>query len=79
MKKKVILSVVFILSLIPMCFSQYGRLKGVQEISGIINLTNPIGFIAVILFLVGVWGNFKNTDIGKYFPYIAMVGIVLSK
>lgn len=79
MKKKIILSVVFILSLIPMFFSQYGGLKGVQEISGIINLTNPIGFVAVILFFVGVWGNFKNTNIGKYFPYIAMVGIVLSE
>ena len=67
MKKKIILSVVFILSLIPMCFSQYGRLKGVQEISGIINLTNPIGFIAVILFFVGVWGNFKNINIIKIF------------
>ena len=79
MKKKIILSVVFILSLIPMCFSQYGGLKGVQEISGIINLTNSIGFIAVILFFVGVWRIFKNTNIGKYFPYIAMVGIVLSE
>ena len=79
MKKKIILSVVFILSLIPMCFSQYGGLKGVQEISGIINLTNPIGFVAVILFFVGVWRIFKNTNIGKYFPYIAMVGIVLSE
>lgn len=79
MKKKIILSVVFILSLIPMCFSQYGQLKGVQKTSGIINLINPIGFVAIILFFVGIWGNFKNANIRKYFPYIAMVGIVLSE
>jgi len=79
MKKRIILSLVFIVGLIPMCFSQYGALKGVQEVSGIINLTNPIGFIAVMLFFVGVWGDFKNTNIRKYFPYIAMVGIVLSE
>ena len=79
MKKKILLSVLFIISLIPMFFSQYGGAKGVQEVSGIINLTNPIGFIAVILFFVGIWGNFKNTNIRKYFPYIAMVGIVLSE
>ncbi len=79
MKKKILLSVLFIISLIPMFFSQYGGAKGVQEVSGIINLTNPIGFIAVILFFVGIWGNFKNTNIRKYFPYIAMVGIILSE
>ena len=62
-----------------MFFSQYGGAKGVQEVSGIINLTNPIGFIAVILFFVGIWGNFKNTNIRKYFPYIAMAGIILSE
>lgn len=79
MKKKILLSVLFIISLIPMFFSQYGGAKGVQKVSGIINLTNPIGFIAVILFFVGIWGNFKNTNIRKYFPYIAMVGIILSE
>ena len=57
MNKKMILSIVFILSLIPMLFSQYGTIKGVQEASGILNLTNPIGIIAIILYFIGVWGN----------------------
>lgn len=79
MKKKILLSLLFIISLIPMLFTQYGYMKGVEEVGGIINLTNPIGFIAVILFFCGVWGNFKNNNIKRYFPYIGMVGIVLSE
>lgn len=79
MKKKILLSVIFILGLIPMYFSQYGSIKGVQEVSGIINLTNPIGFVAIILYFIGVWFNFKNKNINKYFPYFGMIGIILSE
>ena len=79
MKKKILLSAIFIFSLIPMCFSQYGALKGVQEVSGLINLTNPIGFIAAILYVVGIWANFTNKNINKYFPYFGMIGIILSE
>lgn len=79
MRKKILLSVLFIISLVPMFFSQYGGAKGVEEVSGIINLTNPIGFISIILFFIGIWGNFKNGNIKQYFPYIGMVGIVLSE
>ncbi len=79
MKKKILLSVIFFFSLIPMFFSQYGVLEGVQEVSGLINLTNPIGFIAVILYTVGIWTNSKNENINKYFPYLGMIGIILSE
>ena len=79
MNKKMILSIVFILSFIPMLFSQYGTIKGVQEASGILNLTNPIGIIAIILYFIGVWGNFKNEKINKYLSYAGMVGIILSE
>ena len=37
MKKKIILSIAFLISLLPMLFNQYGGLKGVQEITGLIN------------------------------------------
>lgn len=79
MKKKMLLSIIFILSLIPMCFSQYGSAKGVEEVSGIINLTNPLGIIAVILYFAGVWIKFKKEKINKCLPYIGMVGIILSE
>ena len=78
-KKKILLSIIFILSLIPMCFIQYGTKKGVQEVSGIINLKRPIGCIATILYFAGVWTNFKNTNINKYLSYSGMIGIVLSE
>lgn len=45
MEKKVILTIIFIISLLPMLLNQYGGLKGVQEITGLINLFNPIGII----------------------------------
>lgn len=79
MKKKMLLSIIFILSLIPMCFSQYGSAKGVEEVSGIINLTNPLGIIAVILYFAGIWINIKKEKINKCLPYIGMVGIILSE
>ena len=79
MKKKMLLSIIFILSLIPMFFSQYGSAKGVEEVSGIINLINPLGIIAVILYFAGIWINFKKEKINKCLPYIEMVGIILSE
>ena len=79
MKKKMLLSIIFILSLIPMFFSQYGSAKGVEEVSGIINLINPLGIIAVILYFAGIWINFKKEKINKCLPYIGMVVIILSE
>lgn len=79
MKKKIILSVLFIASLIPMLFSQYGALKGVQEITGLANLFNPIGIIAFIIFFMGIWLPLKNKMIGKILGGLGVLGIVLSE
>ena len=65
MKKKIILSIAFSISLLPMFLNQYGGLKGVQEITGLINLLNPIGMVSVIMFAVGVWFPFKEQVVGK--------------
>lgn len=54
MKKKSLLSTAFVISLLPMLLNQYGGMKGVQEITGLINLINPIGLAAAATFLVGV-------------------------
>ena len=79
MKKKIVLSVLFIVSLIPMLFNQYGGAKGVQEISGIINLLNPIGLISFIIFFIGVWVTLKNKKINKILNILGVLGIVLSE
>ena len=76
MKKKIVLSVLFIVSLIPMLFNQYGGAKGVQEISGIIN---PIGLISFIIFFIGVWVPLKNKKINKILNILGVLGIVLSE
>lgn len=79
MKKKIILSAAFIISLLPMLMNQYGGLKGVQEITGLINLFNPIGIIAVILFVLGVWMTFEKQIIGRILGILGTVGIVVSE
>ena len=79
MKKKIILSIAFIISLLPMFLNQYGGLKGVQEITGLINLLNPIGMVSVILFAVGVWFPFKKQGVGKSLGASGTIGIVVSE
>lgn len=49
MKKKIILSTMYILSFIPMLFNQYGFGIEITEIKGIINVANPIGILSIIL------------------------------
>lgn len=79
MKKKAILSTAFVISLLPMLFNQYGGKKGVQEITGLINLLNPIGIISVILFIGGVWATFEKPIIGKLLGALGTIGIVISE
>lgn len=79
MKKKTILSVAFVVSLLPMLMNQYGGKKGVQEITGLVNLLNPIGIIAVALFVIGVWVPFQKEIIGKALGALGVIGIVASE
>lgn len=79
MKKKAILSIAFVISLLPMLLNQYGGLKGVQEITGLINLLNPIGIVSVNLFYIGVWAPFEKRIIGKLLGALGCVGIVVSE
>lgn len=79
MKKKVILSIAFLASLLPMLLNQYGGLRGVQEITGLINLINPIGILSVVLFAVGIWFPFENPLIGKILGALGTLGIIASE
>ena len=78
-KKKIILTIAFLISLLPMLLNQYGGMKGVQEISGLINLFNPIGIISVLLFIIGVWVSLKNKKINKILGALGTIGIVISE
>lgn len=79
MKKKLCLSAAFLVSLLPMLLNQYGGQRGVQEIAGIINLTNPIGAAAVILFGLGVWLPVRKQVLGKALCIVGISGVVLSE
>ena len=80
MRKKVILFISFTISLFPMFMKQYGGCKGVQEITGMINLLNPIGILSVVLFLAGVWIPFHNKSVNKILGAMGGgIGIVVSE
>ena len=77
--KRIILTLLFITSLLPMLMNQYGGLKGVQEISGLINLINPIGIVSLIFFIMGVWLPLRNDKVSKLIGGIGVVGMVISE
>ena len=79
MKKKSVLSVFFVISLLPMLLTQYGGRKGVQEITGLINLLNPIGIISVLLFVLGVWVPLKKEALNTLFGALGTIGMVISE
>ena len=77
--KRILLTMIFFVSFIPMLFNQYGGCRGVQEISGLINLFNPIGILSVCVFLVGVWGEYKSKKINRILGALGSVGITASE
>ena len=77
--KQVILTILFIMSLMPMLLYQFGGMRGVQEISGLIILLSPITIISIILFFFGIWFKFKNKKINKILGGIGVAGIVISE
>ena len=72
-KKRVVALFAFVFSLLPMLLPQYGGCRGVQEISGIVNLLNPIGILAVVTFFAGIL--FKKNILGL----IGCIGIVVAE
>lgn len=77
--KQVILTILFIMSLMPMLLYQFGGMRGVQEISGLIILLSPITIVSIILFFLGIWFKFKNKMTNKILGGIGVVGIVISE
>ncbi len=79
MKRKIFLTIAFIISLVPMVASQYGGMRGMREISGLTNLWNPIGIISVVLFLAGIWIPFKQNIINKFLSIFGLIGIIAAE
>lgn len=79
MKKKLTVSVLFVISLVPMLFPQFGGRRGVQEISGLIQLFHPFGVLSVLLFVLGVWVPFQRRFLNRVLATCGMAGIVFSE
>ena len=62
-----------------MLLNQYGAAKGVQEITGLINLLNPIGIVSVLMFLMSILCDFKKQIAGKILGAAGVIGIVVSE
>lgn len=77
--KQVILTILFIMSLMPMLLYQFGGMRDVQKISGLIILLSPITIVSIILFLFGIWFKFKNKKINKILGGVGVIGIVISE
>lgn len=78
-EKKLILTVAFVISLLPMLLNQYGGRKGVQEITGLVNLLNPIGLAAAATFLIGVWVPFRKKSLNTVLGAVGCIGMVVSE
>ena len=77
MKKKTVLSISFLISLLPMLLNQYGAAKGVQEITGLINLLNPIGIVSVLMFLMSILCDFRKQKVAAILGAAGVIGIVV--
>lgn len=62
-----------------MLLNQYGGMKGVQEITGLINLLNPIGLVAAAIFFVGVWVPFRKKILNTLLGAAGCIGMVVSE
>lgn len=75
MWQKITLSVMLAANIILMFMPWFGAMKGVQEISGIIVLKNPVTIISILAVLAGVW--IKPIEkIRNYFIYSGFAGII---
>lgn len=77
MRKKILLTLIFLVSLFPMSLTQFGN--DVVGFDGWTNLFGPIGIIACLAFFVGVWGGFDEKIITPILGTIGISGIVISE
>jgi hypothetical protein len=74
--KSIILTILLILSVLPMLLNQFGSARGVQEISGLLILFNPLTILSIITFILSVW--FPTNNKKSYFLGLgALITIVL--
>lgn len=75
MKRKLLMTVIFIISLSTMLMNWFGGQRGVQDISGLILLNNPIAVACIILTLIGIWTHYGETS--YMLIYVGLTGIMM--
>lgn len=75
-KRKIILTGVFVFSLLPMFLSWFGIARGVQEIKGLIVLGNPVTLWCSIAFLICTWVNVEREKIRTVISTVSLSGII---
>jgi hypothetical protein len=74
--EKLVITLIFAVSLLPMQLSWFGVFRGVDEVQGTIVLFYPVTILCILAFLISIWINFKNKTSLKYVSQISLLGIV---
>lgn len=72
MKKKIILTVFFIISLLPMFFTWISDDGGIEVVKGTDILFNPITIISIVVYLFCLW--YKNDK--KIFNVLSILSLI---
>ena len=76
MKNKIILTVLFIITLLPMLFNWFSDASGSIVIKGIVVLFNPITIIAILVYIFSIW--YKNANkISNRLAVVSLISIIL--
>lgn len=79
MKKKVILALAYLFSMMPMLFHPYASVVEAKQLPNINPIYQPIAGIAILVFFLGVFVTFKNKKITSVLRYGGVIGIILAQ
>ena len=80
MRRKQILTTIFLINIIPMFFYQYGGNDGVtSDFIGMMNLFSPLGIIASIFYFIGVLELFGSKKWNAYCTSIGLLCMITSE
>ena len=74
MKRKILMTIIFIMSLSTMFMTWFGGYKGVQEISGFILMNNPIAVTCMMITIFSIWMHWGYTS--YILCCIGLIGII---
>ncbi|MEF9962233.1 MAG: hypothetical protein RR670_00825 [Erysipelotrichaceae bacterium] len=79
-KTKIVLVILFILSLTPMCLVQFGANSiGVLAHNGLMILFEPLCILSIIIYFVSLWHDFEQPKLNYVLGIIALLGVILSE